>query len=81
MSEQTTNRVYVPRPLNVHKVPKGIWDSWNDTACAVFNELFVVMRDNPRLFLHTNVLEMPLHMWVVTAWNAAWTAADSITRR
>ena len=61
---------------NIHKVNKHKWRKWGPVAQEVFNRLYYTMKKNPSVFLATGQEELPKRRWKVTAWNAAWLAAD-----
>jgi len=68
---------------NAHSVPAKQWRKWSDQARRVFNLMYVTMKDSPWI-CQSPTLER-LHKdgllsdkgWNVTAWNAAWLAADA----
>jgi hypothetical protein len=68
---------------NRFKVSKDQWRKWTPDAQRVFNEVYYVMRENPRLFAHPSMelvyTNMSKRDWSTTCWNAAWTAADAAT--
>jgi len=66
------------RVSNRYRVPKKAWRKWPASGRRVFNELYAVMIQNPGLFQHTRAPKPTRSNWKVTAWNAAWIAADSI---
>jgi len=62
---------------NIYGVGKRKWKNWPDICQRVFNETFGVMQENQYLFLHPKADKHSVDHWRTTAWNAAWTAADS----
>jgi hypothetical protein len=62
---------------NKFKVPQRQWRKWHAGARQVFNELYAVMKDNQHLFLWNGDKPRPKRRWTITAWNAAWLAADA----
>jgi hypothetical protein len=68
---------------NRHRVPKKAWRRWSEGARHVFNELYAQMRERPDAFQAPAVERMKIapRSWSVTAWNAAWIAADACDGR
>jgi hypothetical protein len=66
--------------VNRHRVPKRQWRKWSRHARAVFNELYGAMRESAWAFQSPKVkaMKIPARLWQVTAWNAAWIAADAV---
>lgn len=73
----TNKIIYVE---NVHKVPAKQWGKWCSVAHAVFNEVYVTMKQNKELYLHPKQDAPRDEYWQTTAWNAAWSAADAVNR-
>lgn len=65
------------KPRNRFKVPAKQWNRWADLARAVFNSVFIQMKDDQRLYLHPKTIPVPNLHWKTTAWNAAWIAANN----
>lgn len=65
---------------NTYRVPKKQWQKWNATARKVFNEVYGTMSKNPWVFLNPSTKTAPPG-WKITAWNAAWVAADAVQDR
>jgi hypothetical protein len=63
---------------NSNKVPVKTWNKWSLRARYTFNTLYEGMKANPLLFLAPSTPEPTKRQWKVTAWNAAWIAADAI---
>jgi len=63
---------------NKHEVNKKQWKKWNETSKDVFNGLYEYMGENQHLFLHPQTIIIPHEYWNVTAWNAAWIAAEMV---
>jgi hypothetical protein len=61
---------------NRHQVPVRHWRRWSPGGHRMFNALYESMRDNPHLFRPPSSPVIPSDDWHVTAWNAAWMAAD-----
>lgn len=66
----------MPTP-NRYKVPQKQWRKWSDLQRHVFNETYGIMAKSPDLFLHRKQEPLSREHWRVTAWNAAWIAADA----
>lgn len=64
--------------FNQHRVPVRQWRKWSEQSRQVFNAVYETMREGQALFAHPDAVEVPLPQWEVTAWNAAWTAADAV---
>ena len=62
---------------NLHKVPKKQWSKWPELSQLTFNETYVVMKHNQKLFLHPKQDAARQEYWDTTCWNAAWSAADA----
>ena len=65
---------------NDHHVPKKQWNKWNETSRFVFNELYEHMTIRPDLFQArtTTPMKVPTPEWKITAFNAAFIAADAV---
>jgi len=63
---------------NTHEVPLKTWRRLSDVARYVFNDTYMLMRDNQKLFLHPHTPSMPKAQWITIAWNAAWIAANGV---
>lgn len=63
---------------NKHQVSKKMWKRWTVEAQQLFNDLYELMRDQ-RLFTHPKADVVKDAHWCVTAWNAAWMAADLLS--
>ncbi len=61
---------------NIYGVSKGQWKRWNEQEQNLFNDLFAVMYDNQYLYRHPEACHETASYWKITAWNAAWMAAD-----
>lgn len=68
------------RVKNEHKIPKKKWGSWTSVAKQVFNKTYETMMLSPSMFQHASALPIEKEQWKVTAWNAAWIAADICSR-
>ncbi len=64
---------------NCYKVPKKIWNKWTEPARKLFNELYLSMADQ-RIYTHPKAPQLPLKQWKTTSWNAAWMAADMLSK-
>jgi hypothetical protein len=66
--------------VNRHRVATRKWRRWSKQARAVFNELYGAMTASAWAFQSPKVttLKIPARLWRVTAWNAAWIAADAV---
>ena len=65
---------------NKYKVPVKTWRKWSQRARYVFNDLYSSMTNSPFAF-RTPALDkvkLTARQWKVTAWNAAWMAADAV---
>lgn len=62
---------------NKFHVPASAWRKWPDVCQRVFNETYGVLKANPTLYTHPKAVPVFPEHWDTTAWNAAWTAADS----
>lgn len=77
MAVKTTNPK-MGRPVgNKHKVPKGFWGDWNNTARRVFNKTYERMLRSQSVFMHPKATPMQKDHWKTVAWNAAIIAADA----
>jgi hypothetical protein len=66
------------RPVgNKHKVPKGFWNDWSNTAKRVFNKTYERMLRSQWVFMHPKATPMPKEHWKTVAWNASVIAADA----
>lgn len=65
---------------NEHKVARRTWAKWTEQQRRRFNQLFELMRDHQRFFVHTDAPLIPEKHWRVTCWNAAFMAADGEVR-
>lgn len=63
---------------NEYSVGRDRWRSWSEHARRVFNSVYLQMSSDVGSFMHTNADVPPATHWNVTAWNAAWTAADAV---
>lgn len=74
-----TDNPRMGRPVtNKHKVPKGQWRDWSNTARRVFNVTYESMRPSMQwAFMHPEAPLMPKQHWETVRWNAAWQAADA----
>jgi len=64
---------------NRYKVSKRQWAKWTEEGRRLFNDLYGVMRDQD-LFSHPKAERRPREHWDTTRWNAAWMAADLVSR-
>ena len=64
---------------NQHKVPRAQWKKWGIAQRHVFNDVYGLMMSNPKLYQHPKAAPVEKRHWKTTYWNAAWTAADSLT--
>lgn len=62
---------------NKYRVQVRQWRKWSEHQRHVFNEVYGVMARSPDLFLHRKQEPMIRAHWLVTCWNAAWTAAGA----
>jgi len=67
-------------PQNAHSVPKKQWKKWTMIGKNVFNKTYEYMMENPDHFKHPNADLVPTEFFKITAWNAAWIAADICSR-
>ncbi len=63
---------------NVHKVPARQWKKWSIFSRCIFNYTYSILISNPHLYLHPKAPVLEQKFWKTTAWNAAWTAAESV---
>lgn len=63
---------------NKYRVPQKQWRKWNANARVAFNDIYSRMAKAPSLFTHPKALKPKSVHWKVTAWNAAWLAADAV---
>jgi hypothetical protein len=67
---------YNPKCLS--DVTKKQWSKWTLLQQFTFNDLFYVMLNNQKLFLHPKVIAVDPKLWRTTAHNAAWEAAEAV---
>lgn len=67
-------------PPNKYKVPVKKWRRWGSQARAVFNSTFQQMENDQWVFVHREATAASSRHWKVTAWNAAFAAADNVQR-
>lgn len=63
---------------NSNLVSRSQWRKWDESERELFNNLYFYMCHNMELFLHPKQKAPSLEHWEVTAWNAAWIAADEL---
>ena len=70
------------RPVaNKYKVPVKMWRKWTRDAQKLFNLMMQSMRPSMQwAFLHPKAKLMAREHWQTTRWNAAWIAADCLTK-
>ena len=66
---------------NKFSVQKKQWRKWPETARAVFNEVYWMMKCNQDLFIAPKQEKTKEKAWSVTAWNAAWIAASAVDKQ
>lgn len=64
---------------NRYKVPKKIWNRWTEDGRILFNDLYQSMGDQ-NLYSHPVATPQAREHWSTTRWNAAWMAAEIISR-
>ena len=65
---------------NDFNVPIRQWDKWTEDAKFVFNEVYDQMNEDMELFKHPKANTETYMHWDTTAWNAAWYAADTLSK-
>lgn len=67
---------------NRFHIPQRPWRRWDALARITFNALYSAMMDRPDVFIAPGVTapktRAELKRWSVTAYNAAWFAADEL---
>lgn len=63
---------------NSFKVPKRQWRKWSQRARHTFNELYRSLRQGWETITPPGAHGVPHQARRVTAWNAAWLAADAV---
>lgn len=63
---------------NKNRVPKESWAKWDESAQAIFNEVFRVTQMYYDVFLHPKTGKISKEEHKTIAWNAAWIAADAV---
>jgi hypothetical protein len=63
---------------NSYKVPRSQWAKWSELARRVFNEVYGSMAYNQKIFLPPKAKTVADEQWVITSYNAAWTAAHAV---
>jgi hypothetical protein len=62
---------------NTHRVPPKQWKKWSQRAKIVFNDLYHLLRNHQKIFMHPKAAVIPDTHWATIAWNASWEAADA----
>lgn len=55
---------------------KKLPNRWTEEQKDFFHTLFPYFALNQELFKHPKASELPHELWVTTAWNTAWIAAQ-----
>lgn len=63
---------------NKFRVPIRQWRKWSLLARRAFNGVYSAMIESPWAFQPPSAKVTNGRAWKVTAWNAAWIAADAI---
>ena len=62
---------------NYYKVPKKMWNRWNEAERNIFTTVYEVMLDSQDVYSHPKAAVQQQEYWTTTCWNAAWVAADT----
>lgn len=68
---------------NTYKVNSSAWKKWTNQGKDLFNEVYGAMthtRSNQELFTHPDAPMVPGEHWNTIAYNAAWWAAQHVSR-
>ena len=80
MATETFELRYTKSRQNLFHVPAEQWKKWGAQGRQVFNEVYSSMWNNRGRFTHPKSEVIPLTHWKTLCWNAAWCAADAVSR-
>lgn len=67
---------------NKNKVPVVQWRKWTNHAKKVFNDMYHAMRPSMQgTITHPEMFPLQKEHWQTLRWNAAWLAADGVTKQ